>query len=644
MKLNKYFFLVSLILILAATAAGTVTAAGPADDLAALEAFLDGVIYNQMDTGNIVGVTISVVQDGELILARGYGYADLEAKKAVDPAVTLFRPGSTSKLITWTAVMQLVEEGKLDLNTDISEYLDFTVPARLYKDNHKEPAAPITLTHLMTHTPGFEDTGEDLFVLAEEEFLTLEEYLKKNLPERVFPAGEVMAYSNYGTALAGYIIERISGITFEKYIEKNIFDPLNMENSTFRQPLPEELNDNMARAYKFSSGQYYSGDFELIAASPAGGLSSTAVDMARFMIVHLQKGRRGNTIILNKKTADEMHRRHFSHHPRQDGMTLGFIEQTINGRRLITHGGNTFLFNSGLYLLPEENVGLFVSYSGGGGLEREYLVNAFMDRYYPGADNWEPVLPAGNRERASMYTGEYHPNRSNFSTVEKLLTLFQSAKVRVAGEGFLTLIMPGETLQFVEVEPGFFHGSNSEGTRLINTLVFEATESGQIFMYPGGPALTMAKAPWYGTGSFLGLLSGGSLLLLITAAAGWTVSSAVRLFRKEKKKFQGTAIAARLTAAAFVLVLVIIALMMIGMLSDIDPAYNVPRFFFSGTTVLAPLLSMSRIAALLSGGMFIFTITAWWKKLWTTGGRIHYTILTLSSLGTLWVMFYINLL
>ncbi len=117
-----------------------------------LEAFLDGVLAAEMRSHSIASATVSVVKDGELFFAKGYGYADRESRRPVDPERTLFRPGSISKLFTWTAVMQLVEQGKIDLDADVNEYLtDFRIP-----DTFPEP---ITMEHLMTHTPGFEDGG-----------------------------------------------------------------------------------------------------------------------------------------------------------------------------------------------------------------------------------------------------------------------------------------------------------------------------------------------------------------------------------------------------------------------------------------------------------------------------------------------------
>src|SRR6185503_254232 len=191
-----------------------------------VESFLDGLVPLQIAKDNIAGATISVVKDGKLLFAKGYGYADVKNKKVVSAQGTLFRPGSISKLFTWTAVMQLFEQGKLDLDKDVNTYLDFKIPDAFGK--------PITLKNIMTHTPGFEEQIKDLFTVGNSK-PDLGQYLKTHIPGRVFPPGTVPAYSNYATAVAGYIVERVSGRPFEEYVAENILKPLKMTHSTFTQ-------------------------------------------------------------------------------------------------------------------------------------------------------------------------------------------------------------------------------------------------------------------------------------------------------------------------------------------------------------------------------------------------------------------------
>ncbi len=141
-----------------------------------LEPWLDGFLPYALQRSDVAGAVVVVVKDGAILLEKGYGYADVAERKPVDPERTLFRAGSVSKLFTWTAVMQLVEQGKLALDTDINTYLDFKIPPREGK--------PITLRNLMTHTPGFDEIQRALFVTDPEDMPSLEQALKRWIPPR----------------------------------------------------------------------------------------------------------------------------------------------------------------------------------------------------------------------------------------------------------------------------------------------------------------------------------------------------------------------------------------------------------------------------------------------------------------------------
>src|SRR5438046_2501688 len=244
------------------------------------ETFLDALIPSQLRNRNIAGAVVSVVKDGQVLFQKGYGYADVEEKKPVLPDQTLFRPGSVSKLFTATAVMQLVEQGKLDLDRDVNDYLDFALP--------KTYPEPVTLRQLLTHTGGFEETLKNLFVAHESDIKPLRTYLMNEMPARIFLPGNISSYSNYGFTLAGYIAERVSGEKFEQYITNHILQPLRMTNSTFDQPLPPQLAAQMSKAYLIASKKPR--DFEFVQVAPAGALSTTAADMTRFMLAFLQDG------------------------------------------------------------------------------------------------------------------------------------------------------------------------------------------------------------------------------------------------------------------------------------------------------------------------------------------------------------------
>src|SRR5829696_2450309 len=234
---------------------------GPTDP-AEMEAFLDEELGREMEKYHIAGAAVSVVKDGELFFAKGYGYADLENKIPVDPEQTIFRIGSVGKLFTWTAVMQLVEQGKLDLDRDVNDYLDYKIPEAFGK--------PITLKHILTHTAGFDEQVKDIFMTSGAG-PDLGQYMKTHIPARVYPPGTVTSYSNYATSLAGYVVERVSGRPFGDYVAENIFRPLGMTRSTFAQPLPPDLAPLMSQGYRLASEGPK--PFEVIGPFPAGSLS-----------------------------------------------------------------------------------------------------------------------------------------------------------------------------------------------------------------------------------------------------------------------------------------------------------------------------------------------------------------------------------
>ena len=414
-----------------------------------LEPFLDGLMPAQLERENIAGAVVSVVKDGKLLFAKGYGYADLEKRLPVTADATLFRPGSISKLFTWTSVMQLVEQGKLDLDKDVSGYIDFQIPPAYGK--------PITLRDIMTHTAGLEETARDLFVADAQHLTPLDQYLKHHLPQRIFPPFVVPAYSNYATTLAGYIVQRVSGKPFEQYVADNIYAPLDMKRTTFVQPLPAELQPLMSQGYRKASEKAKS--FEFVEAFPAGSVSTTARDMANFMIAHLQDGKFADKQILRPETAKLMHARTFGSDDRLNGMALGFYEESRNGQRIIGHGGDTEYFHSDLHLILAQNVGLFVSYNSAGRGEvsgRGILFDKFLDRYFP----HDPPAPAkieNAKADAAAIAGLYKSSRRFESSFLSLLTLLGEAKVVANADGTISIDplkgSNGELRKFEEVQP-----------------------------------------------------------------------------------------------------------------------------------------------------------------------------------------------
>jgi CubicO group peptidase (beta-lactamase class C family) len=635
MKLSRTFQVMFTVLLLSATLLSGVTPVaaqaagdGPSDP-AELAAFLDGVMAAEMAEKHVPGAVVVVVKDGSVLFAKGYGYADLESRTPVDAERTLFRPGSVSKLFVWTAVMQLVEQGKLSLEADVNEYIDFTIPAT-YPE-------PITLKTLMTHTPGLEDRGESLFVLKPEHIISLEAYLKKYLPARVFPPGKVGAYSNYGTALAGYIVERVAGMPFYEYVEENIFSPLGMTHATFRQPLPADLAADMSSGYNYANGGYVKGGFEYVVAYPAGALSASGSEMAKFMIAHLQNGRYGGAQILQEETARQMHSQLYTADPRITGMAYGFFENVVNDQYIVSHGGDTLLFHSGLYLFPEQNLGFFISTNAAGGAGvADAVGRLFGDRYFPVEKAADPSPTADFDSRALKYAGEYHLSRSNFTGFEKILMMLNPISVTVDEDKHVVMSVAGQATQYVEVEPGLL--VNREHP---DDMVVMKEQDGQVALHTTSPWV-LIKSPWYASMSLhLLIFLGGALLFLITLFR-WLVSFFAGLLRREPRPLLSRL--ARLTGGLFALGFLIFLAVFLAVMLDMNPAYGVPNLFFETPAGFETFMRLTLLLGVLAILMAVFAVIAWIKRFWTFGARFSYTFLTLLAFAIVWSLSYWNLL
>jgi CubicO group peptidase (beta-lactamase class C family) len=420
-----------------------------------LAAYLDGMLPTTLKRTGVAGAVVVVVRNGQTIFSKGYGYSDAAKRLPVDPVRTLFRPGSVSKLFTWTAVMQLQEQGKLDLDKDINAYLDFKIPEAFGK--------PITLKNLMTHTPGFEETVKGLMTYDTKHALTLEQSLKAWVPDRIFPPGQVPAYSNYGAALAGYIVQRVSGEPFEQYVQHHIFDPLNMQHSSFEQPLPKRLINDMSKGYETAKDDPK--PFEIIFMSPAGALSAAGDDMTHFMIAHLNNGTYNGAQILKPETAKLMHGLALQISPGVPGMAYGFYHEDYNGHDIIGHGGDTQFFHSDLHLILDENIGLFISMNSAGTPDpsrvantREEFFHGFMDRYFPAPPFTMPKALATAKDDAKVVAGMYHLSRRSESNFLSLGDLMGQVPITANDDGTISteiaIDRTGKPKKYREVSPG----------------------------------------------------------------------------------------------------------------------------------------------------------------------------------------------
>jgi CubicO group peptidase (beta-lactamase class C family) len=613
-----------------APAPAAVVKPGNVADAADLEAFFDGAIRTQLESRHIAGAVVAIVADDKLIFSKGYGYADVEARRRVDPDKTLFRIASISKLFTWTAVMQLVEAGKIDLNTDINTYLkDLKIPATFKQ--------PITMKHLLTHTPGFEDRIIGLFARKPEEVGPLVEMLKAHLPLRVRPPGLVASYSNHGTAIAGYAVASVSGAPWEDYVEQRILKPLGMTHTLVRQPAEDKLPADISKGYKWEGGRFVAKGFEYIPDAPAGCISTTADDAAKFMLAHLHDGQLGSEHILKPETARQMREPLYRPSEKTSAMCYGFMEMQRNGLRIVGHGGDTLWFHSLMELIPDKKVGFFVSFNtdSSAGV-REVVFDAFMKRYFPGSEIPHVAATKDSHERIERVVGEYGSTRYSHSTVAKAAAFMETYRIKRNGDDTVTLSNGEFSRRYVEIEPYVFRELDGPGR-----LVFKEGDNGRIayLLFANGPAAAAARREWYETSIAHGGLFGGCLAVFLSALFFWpAIAFSVRGLQSSyilRTRFSGL-----LSCLGWLLSLSAIASVSATAFALQEPTDVV----FGLSPLLKQLLQTPQVLVVLSALTVLGCLIAWMKGYWRFTGRLHYTLVALAGIGLSWLIYYWNLL
>ncbi len=601
-----------------------------------VNAWLEGLVPYALEAGDLAGAAVAVVANGEVLTLRGFGSADAATGQPVDPNQTLFRMGSISKLITWTAVMQLVERGVLDLDADINDYLDFAIPPF--------GGLPVTLRQVMTHTSGFEEQLKFVFVHDETYQLTLDQLVREHTPARIFPPGTTPAYSNYATALAGYIVQRASGQAYNDYADDHIFTPLGMETATFSQILSREQQTKLANGYAIASGP--PSPFELVSATPAGSMTATAADMAKFMLAHLNDGALGGNRILRTETVREMHARQSAAIPALNGMTLGFWESSINGRRVISQPGDTGVFHSSLNLFVNDGVGLFIAINstgtdGAATKLRSILFTQFADRYFPPRAVSAPEVIGDNN--ASLMAGQWTSSRSSATNFVSFTELLSPVVVSVDDQGNLASddlpILGAAVRDWIEVEPFLWHASNS-AERL--AAVVENGRVTQFSLDTLAPIVVFQPVPWHRAASWLGPALLLSCAILTLTAIQWPIAAVVRrrhgrrlgLTPPSRAAYHGVRLAALITVATFA-----------GWTVFVTTIFTDLTLLSARTDPLLLTLQGLTIACTLALGAgaaanAIFAVRerrGFWSVLWAAA-------LTFATIVVVWVAFVFNLL
>ncbi len=602
-------------------------------DTGELEQFINETFKREMQDFNIPGAVISVVKDGKLILSKGFGYADLENKTPVAPEKTKFRIASITKLFTANSVMQLVENNKIDLDQDVNSYL------KGFKIKNPYPGK-VTMSQLLTHTSGIDSDVIGDLSEKESDVQPVSQFLKNRMLPVVREPGRFIQYSNYGMALAGCIVEEVSGMSCADYIHKNIFNPLEMKNTGFALNPPE-----LARGYMPMDGtlkrQELKGYFNLY---PVGGIVSTADDMAKFMIAHLNNGEYNNRRILKKTTAIEMHSRRAGFDAVLPGICYGFAEGFRNGQRTIGHAGySPDGFLSELCLFPEHNMGIFISINQGANNSfPQDFVKEFTDHYFPVSRNKmeKSVL---NEAPDKKIEGTYRFGEYTRTTLNKgdLFGVGEDVKVTVNADRTITL---DETDPFTgkktvinakQVKPMIFKNSDGE------YFVFKLDDKGEVaYMAQTSNSWhgTYERISWYDENSFQISLFVVCCVLFLLEVLLYIVFTIRHLIFKRKgiAKVSGTVRCLNfLVAINSMLNLLFYGISMITWGSRLR--YGVP-------IDVKLLLLIPVVSCLITAALSVGSIIAWKKKEGSLFFRINTSLVTIAGVIFVWFYQYWNLL
>ncbi|WP_258280585.1 MULTISPECIES: serine hydrolase [unclassified Clostridium] len=440
-----------------------------------LQRFTDDFFKKNMEKHSIAGAAIAVVKDGKEVFKKGYGYSDIDKKISEDPDKTTFPAASVSKLFTATAIMQLYEEGKIDLKKNINEYINH------YKviNNYKEP---VTCGNLLTHSSGVDEASElNGTTLDEKSIQSQEYYMDTHIPKVVREPNTVSRYCNEGYNLLGYIVEKVSGITYEEYVKKNILEPLKMNNSLVRLK-----NNNTAKGYGYGGigGDYNESPLAYQYTSGSSGINATVKDMENFMIAHLNNGEFQGKKILNEKTSTIMKDKQFSNDSSLPGMGYGFIRSNRNGQEILKHEG---ALPSGstttLFLMPKEGLGLYIATNSVNSLPFNFE-EEFLNKFYPTTNNKFNEIKKNSIKNFSKYEGTYRNydgiSKSNIMKIGFLFDPSMNMRIIANKDGTLTLkeytlAKQKITTTLVEKEDGVFAREDGRGD-----FAFKINDSGKV--------------------------------------------------------------------------------------------------------------------------------------------------------------------
>lgn len=575
-----------------------------------MEATWDKFFQQEMEAFGVAGAIMVAVQGDEVLFSKGYGYADLEKRAPMDPHTTILRSGSIAKTLTATALFQLAEQGKINLDADVNTYLTgFKIPATFPE--------PVTARHLINMVGGFDTRWVGIRASSLEEIIPLEEYLTQHMPPRVLPPGRYRRYNDHEVALAGYLVQVVSGMAYQDYVREHIFEPLEMRGSSIY--LPDTQLPRAARGYPVGGGaeDAYPLHYYYLNTAPGAGFNTTAVDMAKYLIAHVQLGRykQGDGIavrILEEETALELHANGFSHHPMLLGQANSFDEMFYNGQRYLRKSGGAPGMQNSLVLLPSEGMGFYLFTNTDGFALRNHWTQKVVETYLSdgkSAAGLANQAPAGNAEiNPADYTGVYRElsdetSQTTIVQAQALLNPDLWLEVKANPDGSLNVGGRHHT----PVDPVLFRNTTSGGYT-----AFELDEAGEArFLFQA--RFPYQKVSWIETPSV-------QIAILVTSLLVFIVVLAITTIRMVRRRDGGMVLAGAVSALNLLFVAGFGAIML-----PVATGVDKWQFSLEPTLALSAVLALPLIASLLAVALLVKTSLDWRK------GRTNSTALLLNS-------------
>lgn len=561
-------------------------------------------------------LAISIVQNDSVLYEAGFGST---GSSAVTPGHTVFGAASVSKLFTATAVMQLVEKEKIRLHDDVSKY---------FKDFEIINPYPgkVTVLQLLTHSAGIEDGMIGAHYTPSERAISLKEFFSRIPPKVIFQPGSQVSYSNRGMSLAGYLVEIVSGMPFYEYVEKNIFVPLQMNSSSFRQPLPKTLKKNGLQFYNEEEVRF-------VSVYPSASLFTTVNDMSRFMMAHLKDGRYKDTQLLLKETIELMHKTAFTPTEDLNCMAIGFMEARKNGYEILYHTGSRFT-SSLFVLIPQVKLGIYIVLNGNPSIRKDFL-QGFMSKFLPGKIISEQSgIKPGNFDFA-IFKGTYRANVGARTTVEMLPLMLLQATLQLKQNKLLIDAFGRPLITLIPVSDSIFIGSDG------GNYYFRKHQSGtiQFFRTNAGwdDPMTFTKIKWHEHGHLhLGIILIGMLFYILT----FIVYPLRCLYLKWKKISQSIEMK-RIWDISFFSSLFMFVSAIVGILY-LGSGKGAPGF--ADYYILYIIFGLFTTGVLLSLSIPFFTYKQFINKMSPVIWKVYFTLFSISIILLFPVLLYWNLL